>query len=124
MSIKSIIKLPSVEQKKGSPCEREQLLSDQWRSAVNSGRDQLECHDLRQVLALDSWEDLQDQIQKSRADLSTHQEFAMLAHSFLKLRTFTDTWMRQVCSRVDTSVFWGFTSLILKVCYSLTRRRS
>jgi hypothetical protein len=94
---------------------REQLLSDQWKSAVSSGRDQLERDDLRQVL---DFEDLQDQIQASRGDHSIHQEFAMLAHGLLKLRTFTDNWMRQVSSRVDASGFCGLLRLTLKVCHS------
>ncbi|KAK0100614.1 hypothetical protein ONS95_007069 [Cadophora gregata] len=39
----------------------------------------------------------------------------MLAQGLLKLRTFTDNWMRQASSRIDTSVLWGLLRVILKV---------
>lgn len=89
-------------------------------SAGSTGRDQLERDDLRQVLDFGTWEDVQVQIQSSRGDPSIDQEFAMLAHGLLKLRTFTDNWMRQASSRIDTSVLWGLLRVILKVCHSLS----
>jgi hypothetical protein len=100
------------------PSNSDQLLSDQWRSAVHSCRDplQLERDDLRQILEYNSWDDLQDQLAKSKGDHAIQQEFAMLAHGLLKLRTFSDTWMCQVSPRVDVSVLWGMIRLVLKVC--------
>ncbi|KUJ22180.1 uncharacterized protein LY89DRAFT_778484 [Mollisia scopiformis] len=97
--------------------QMEQLLSDQWRSAGSAGRDQLERDDLRQVLDFGTWEDVQLQIQSSLggpADSAIHQEFALLGHGLLKLRTFTDNCMQQASSRIDTSVLWGLLRVILK----------
>ncbi|PVH86783.1 NB-ARC and TPR domain protein [Cadophora sp. DSE1049] len=95
--------------------QMEQLLSDQWTSAASAGRDQLERDDLRQILDFGTWEDVQVQIQSSRGDPSIHQEFAILVHGLLKLRTFTDNWIRQASSRIDTSVLWGLLRVFLKV---------
>ncbi|KAF2259245.1 NB-ARC and TPR domain protein [Lojkania enalia] len=95
----------------------QQLLSDQWKSAVNSCRNTLERDDLRQVLDFNSWDDLQDQISKGRVDQTTHREFTMLAPSIIKLRTFIDRWICQVGPKVDASVLWGFMRLVVKLAH-------
>lgn len=102
----------------GSPSDSDQLLADQWRSATRSCRDplQLERDDLREILEYDSWDDLQDQLAKAKGDHAMSQEFAMLAHGLLKLRTFSDMWMCQVSPRVDTCALWAMIRLVLKVC--------
>jgi hypothetical protein len=101
-------------------CNREQLLSDQWRSAVSSCRGPLERDDLLQVLDYDSWDDLQDQIAKGRGDELTYRSFAMLAPGLIKMKTFIELWISKVGPRVDTSGVWGFTRLLIKVGDSLT----
>jgi len=101
------------------PSNSDRLLSDQWRSAGHTCRDplQLERDDLRQILEYDSWNDLQDQLAKGKGNNAIQQDFAMLAHGLLKLRTFCDTWMCQISPRVDISVLWGISRLVLKVCF-------
>ncbi|KAG4440807.1 hypothetical protein IFR05_003735 [Cadophora sp. M221] len=84
--------------------QMEQRLTDQWRSAGSVGRCQLERDDLHQILDFGTWEDVQVQIQLSRGEPSIHQEFTMLVQGLLKLRTFTDNWMRQASSRIDTII--------------------
>lgn len=91
---------------------------DQWRSVTKSSRDQLERNDLRQVLDYGTWEDLLAQIQSNRSVGSVQEDFAMLVNGLLKLRTFTDTRMSQVFSKIDTSISWGLLRLILQVCFS------
>ncbi|KAI1408047.1 hypothetical protein F5Y13DRAFT_205132 [Hypoxylon sp. FL1857] len=95
--------------------ELEQLLSDQWRSTLSTCCGRLERDDLHQVLDYNSWDDLQDQIVKSRGDESTHQEFAMFAPGLMKLKTFTESWVSRAGPKMDTSAIWGFTRLVIKL---------
>jgi len=91
------------------------LLAEQWKRSTISSCSSLERDDLRQVSLLHSWEDLQKQI-NGQGHESTHQEFAMLAPGLMKLRTFTDFWIRRLVPEIDTSTFWGLIRLVAKVC--------
>jgi len=62
-----------------------------------------------------TWDDLQWQMIEVQQHASSQQEFEMLKPGLMKLRTFTDYYVRQLIPKLDTSIFWGFVRLVIKV---------